>query len=137
MYKKAAIQEIAANVWGVTRAAILETNEKYWIAFWDMVTKGLKICFEQRVMITMCWSWPDFCYQVYSGRHADWFKLGKNWLRDPNTDFRKYEYPIFVDGGVSGILKDTILPTTIVKDPVIFPEGKVTSQTIAKFYEGK
>jgi hypothetical protein len=138
MYNTDSMQEIAANVWGGTREAILETNEKYWIAFWDMVTKGLKVSFEQRVMVTMCRTWPDFCYQVYSGRDEDWFKLGKSWLRDPNTDFRKYEFPTFLnDGDASGIWdkrKNTILPTTIVKEPVVFPEDKVTGDVIAKYY---
>jgi hypothetical protein len=81
-------QEIAAGTFGGRAHAILEANEKYWMSFWYMVTKGLKVCYEQRVMVTMCRTWPDLCsIHYYSGRDGDWFVMGRYWLRNPGFDF--------------------------------------------------
>lgn len=140
MYGHPNNQEIAAGVWGGTKEAIFEANQKYWIAFWDSVTKGLQVGLEQRVLITMCRSWPDLCHMVYSGRDQDWFTLGRNWMRQTNFNFSTVYYKVSLDDFNASLApkgnRHQLLPTTIVKDPVVFPEGIVTGESVSSYYSG-
>jgi hypothetical protein len=118
-------QEIAAGAFGGRAQAIFEANEKYWMSFWYMVTKGQKVCYEQRVMVTMYRTWPDLCSIHYSGRDGDWFAMGRNWLRNPGLIFSS-------NGAVLGnSANETLLPTTVVEEPVIFPAaGLIMAKTV-------
>jgi hypothetical protein len=87
--------------------------------------KGLKVCYEQRVMVTMYRTWPDLCSIHYSGRDGDWFAMGRNWLRNPGLIFSS-------NGAVLGnSANETLLPTTVVEEPVIFPAaGLIMAKTV-------
>jgi hypothetical protein len=116
-------QEIAAGAFGGRVQAIFEANKKYWMSFWYMVTKGLKVCYEQRVMVTMCRTWPDLCSIHYSGKDKDWFVMGRGWLRNADFDFS--------NGLVLGnSTNETLLPTTVVEGPVVYPTGLVVAKTV-------
>ena len=103
-------QEIAAGAFGGRRDAILQAYDKYWLSFWDMVRKGLKVGYEQRVMVTMCRSWPELCSVQYSGQDKNWVQMGTKWLRQPHHNFSTTTMLL------SSSTNETLLPTTIVQE---------------------